>query len=80
MSTEPIPTDRPARQLVTDFYTSYLLNDVKFSGRGIALAAAHARKDLSSLAKACKHARKEIQLAKVAKIAEKRAAKLATKS
>ena len=76
----PALSNSPARDLVSKLYESFLENDYKFTTKGTALAAARARKALSNLAKACKPARKEVQIAKVAKVAEKRAAKLAAKA
>ena len=56
-------------------FKSYIANVAKFRGKGTASAAARARKDASSLTKLLKEVRKELQEAKVAVIAAKKAQK-----
>lgn len=69
-----------ALETVDALYNAYTTDYHKFVEKGTAQAAARARKALSALAKTIKLARKELQLAKVAKVAEKRAAKAAAKA
>jgi hypothetical protein len=61
-------------------FAEFAADTEKFLEKGTASAAARARKALSALSKHNKIVRKELQLAKVAKVAEKRAAKAAAKA
>jgi hypothetical protein len=58
-----------------NIFRSYLENVAKFRGKGTASAAARARKDASALTKLLKTIRKELQEAKAAVVAAKKAQK-----
>ncbi len=58
-----------------DLFKAFYVDATKFYSKGTALAAARARKDLSQLAKLAKVLRKELQVAKKAKVAARKAAK-----
>lgn len=60
-----------------ELFKSYLKDLLKFRIKGTASAAARARKKLSELSHLAKPVRKGIQKDKVAKVAERRAAKQA---
>ena len=64
----------PNEQKVTELVQSFVENVTKFRTKGTASAAVRARKDASELQKHLKVVRKELQEAKVQKVAEKRQA------
>jgi replicative DNA helicase len=79
----PEVTKTPLEQAVeraTELQAAFIVDYQKFLEKGTASAAARARKALSESSKQNKTVRKELQLAKIAKVAEKRAAKAAAKA
>ena len=58
-----------------DLFKEFLADAAKFRSKGTASAAVRARKGASELTKLLKDVRKELQLAKVQKAAEKKALK-----
>lgn len=70
----------PEEKQSIESFKSYLTNLAKFRNKGVASAAARARKFASEVTHQLKTIRKSIQLDKVKKVAEKRAEKAARKA
>lgn len=72
--TEKLSKLSPNETLSIELFSTYIEDTVKFRNKGTASAAARARKSASKLAKLIKVLRKELQEAKVANAAAKKAA------
>lgn len=75
MENEELETLTEKERESIDIFKSYLSNAAKFRSKGTVSAAARARKDASVLTKLLKEVRKELQEAKVAAVAAKKAQK-----
>jgi hypothetical protein len=76
-TTDKLSKLSPNETLSVELFSKFIEDTVKFRSKGTASAAARARKSASSLAKLIKALRKELQEAKVANAAAKKAAKQA---
>jgi len=70
----------PKEKESIESFKSYLTNLAKFRNKGVASAAARARKFASEVTHQLKDIRKAIQVDKIQKVVEKRAAKAAKKA